>query len=90
MVKRPKFDKYSDTAARYAFLLQYFKGARQITPLETITACRDPKDDQFLELAVAGKADMIISRDNDLLELHPFRGIQIMDAEAFLAQMNAT
>ncbi len=55
------------------------------TPItETITACRDPKDDKFLELAVSGQADLIISSDNDLLVLHPFRGISILKPAAFL------
>ena len=51
---------------------------------ETITACRDPKDDKFLEFAVSGQADLIISSDNDLLVLHPFRGISILKPVAFL------
>ncbi len=42
-----------------------------VVPQERITACRDPKDDQFLEVAVAGKADVIVSGDQDLLMLHP-------------------
>ena len=55
------------------------------TPItETITACRDPKDNKFLELAVSGQANLIISSDNDLLVLHPFRGIFILKPVAFL------
>jgi predicted nucleic acid-binding protein len=54
---------------------------------ETIKACRDRKDDKFLELAVGGKATHIISSDPDLLTLHPFRGIQIVGPAAFLALM---
>jgi len=43
-----------------------------------IRACRDPKDDKFLELAVDGRADAIVTGDGDLLDLHPFRGIAIL------------
>jgi len=50
-----------------------------------ITACRDPKDNKFLELAIAGNATHIVSGDNDLLELSPFEQIQIVTPEAFLA-----
>jgi putative PIN family toxin of toxin-antitoxin system len=50
---------------------------------EIIVACRDPKDDKFLELAVNGHADMIVSGDPDLLVLHPFRGIPIITPAAF-------
>jgi len=53
---------------------------------EQIIACRDPKDDKFLELAVNGGADVIISGDADLLELNPFRGIAIITPAAFLEQ----
>lgn len=31
--------------------------------------CRDPDDQMFLELALAGRADMLISRDNLVLQL---------------------
>ena len=50
-----------------------------------ITACRDPKDDKFLTLAVAANADYIVTGDDDLLVLHPFRGIQIIKPAEFLA-----
>lgn len=50
---------------------------------ERITACRDPKDDKFLELAVNGHADLIVSGDADLLVLDPFRGIPIIPPASF-------
>jgi len=50
-----------------------------------IVACRDAKDDKFLEAAVAGTADAIVSGEADLLTLHPFRGISILSPTAFLA-----
>ena len=81
---RPKFDRFISRDSRLSSLHDYLGGCTTIVPTETITACRDPKDNQFLELAVAGNADMIISRDNDLLVLNPFRGIAIMGAEHFL------
>ncbi len=49
-----------------------------------IAACRDPTDDKFLELAVDGQADMIVTGDLDLLVLNPFRGIPIIDPAAFV------
>lgn len=51
---------------------------------ERIAACRDPKDNKFLELAVCGGADMIVSGDHDLLTLDPFRGIPIVTPAAFI------
>ena len=46
--------------------------------------CRDPKDDQILELAVSGNADCIVTGDDDLLTLNPFRGIAIITPADFL------
>jgi putative PIN family toxin of toxin-antitoxin system len=51
---------------------------------EKIKECRDPKDDKFLELAVSGKADFIISGDGDLRVLNPFRKIKIVSPREFL------
>lgn len=55
-----------------------------VEPERTITACRDPKDNKFLEVAVAGYADVIVSGDEDLLILHPFEGIPIVPPRTFL------
>jgi putative PIN family toxin of toxin-antitoxin system len=51
---------------------------------ESITACRDLKDNKFLELAIAANASCIITGDKDLLALHPFREISILTANDFL------
>jgi putative PIN family toxin of toxin-antitoxin system len=59
-----------------------------VTPEQRITACRDPKDDRFLEVAVAGKADVIVSGDEDLLMLHPFADIRILPPAAFLRMLD--
>ena len=58
--------------------------AELVTISERIVACRDPKDDKFLELAVCGRADVIVSGDHDLLALHPFRYIPIVTPAAFI------
>jgi predicted nucleic acid-binding protein len=55
---------------------------------ESITICRDSKDDKFLELAISGKADFIITGDQDLLVLNPFRNIEIIAANEFLNRFN--
>jgi putative PIN family toxin of toxin-antitoxin system len=57
--------------------------AELVTITERIAACRDPKDDKFLELAVNGRADVIVSGDADLLVLGCFRGIPIVTPAAF-------
>jgi putative PIN family toxin of toxin-antitoxin system len=57
--------------------------AEMVTIVDRITACRDPTDDKFLELAVNGRAEMIVTGDLDLLVLHPFRDIAIIAPIAF-------
>lgn len=58
--------------------------AELVAIAERIAACRDPTDDKFLELAVNGHADVIISGDADLLDLSPFRSIPIVTPAAFV------
>jgi len=59
-----------------------------VTPVRSITACRDPKDNKFLEVAVAGQADVLVSGDEDLLVLHPFEGVPILQPFEFLQQLD--
>jgi predicted nucleic acid-binding protein len=58
--------------------------AEAVIITERIAACRDATDDKFLELAVAGGADAIVSGDADLLALDPFRGIPILTPAKFV------
>ncbi len=57
--------------------------AELVTIGETVAVCRDPDDHKFLELAVNGGADAIVSGDADLLILGVFRGIPIIKAAEF-------
>lgn len=59
-----------------------------ITAEASIAVCRDPKDDKFLEVAVAGQADLIISGDEDLLVLDPYAGIPIVSPRQFLTMLD--
>ena len=45
---------------------------------------RDPSDDKFLECAVAGKADVLISGDKDLLTIKHYRRVRIKTPSQFL------
>ena len=54
-----------------------------VQPDVTIRMSRDPTDDKFLECAVSGGADYVVSADADLLSLHEVRGIPILDAPTF-------
>jgi uncharacterized protein len=46
--------------------------------------CRDKSDDIVLATAVAGKADVIVTGDDDLLVLKAFRRIRILSPRKFL------
>lgn len=84
---RKKFDKYlTDNSERLAFLDRVAKSSLIFQPKLSVTACRDPKDNKFLELALAAKASCIITGDEDLLVLNPFRQIPILNASDFLVQ----
>ena len=59
-----------------------------VEPRRRWVACRDPKDDKFLDVAVEGQADVLVSGDDDLLALHPFQGIPIVQPAQFLAMFD--
>jgi putative PIN family toxin of toxin-antitoxin system len=81
---RSKFDKYVSRETRI-FVLKELTGRMVFKKIrESVTDCRDPKDNKFLELAVTANASCIITGDDDLLVLHPFRSIPILNASDFL------
>lgn len=47
-------------------------------------ACRDAKDEKFLACAIAGKAQYLVSSDRDLLDLHSYQDIPILNPGQFL------
>ena len=82
---RAKFRKYM-TPRRVEHLLNLLLAAAiLVEPTEAVTDCRDPKDNKYLELALAAKAEMIVSSDRDLLELDSWRGIRIVTPAEFAA-----
>ncbi|MEO6813804.1 MAG: putative toxin-antitoxin system toxin component, PIN family [Ginsengibacter sp.] len=81
---RSKFDKYISPEEKLLALKQFKELTLFGEISKTITDCRDPKDNKFLELAVSADASCIITGDKDLLVLHPFRGIPILNAADFL------
>lgn len=81
---RKKFLRYIDEEDIRSFLAALTREAEWVEVDARITACRDPKDDKFLELAVSGRATHIVTGDADLIALHPFRGIEIVPPHRFL------
>jgi putative PIN family toxin of toxin-antitoxin system len=85
VLRREKLQRYLSPITREEFLEALVERAHLVEPFDEIHACRDPADDKFLELAVAGEARCIVTGDGDLLELHPFHGISILTPREFLA-----
>jgi len=81
---RSKFDLYVSRHERAVFLGQLGAVAEFVPIVQLIRECRDPKDDKFLEVALNGKADLIITGDADLLTLHRWRGIAILSPANYL------
>jgi putative PIN family toxin of toxin-antitoxin system len=84
VLRRQKFAKYttSDGVARF---VQWIVALGEFVPsVEPMTGSRDPKDDKFLSLALAGRADYLLSGDKDLLVLGRIGPIPIVTAADFL------
>ena len=84
VLMRTKFDRYVRSDERARFLGRVLDDAMLVEIIESIDDCRDPKDNKFLELAVSGDATHLVTGDDDLLVLHPFRGVAIVTPQAFL------
>ena len=84
VISRRKLQKYITLERRTKFLSELSQQVERVTINQQIRACRDPKDDKFLDLAVCGEANYIITGDTDLLDLHPFQNISIIKAANFL------
>jgi putative PIN family toxin of toxin-antitoxin system len=86
VLRRPKLAGYVSEDQRLEFLAAYIRDAEDVVVTIRLRECRDPKDDKFLELAIAGKASHIISGDQDLLMLSPFHDIVILTPVDFLRE----
>ncbi|MCU0703671.1 MAG: putative toxin-antitoxin system toxin component, PIN family [Fimbriiglobus sp.] len=85
ILRKPRFNRYRTEKERLDFLTLLENRGREVDILTPVVACRDPNDDMFLEVAVNGAADYLVSGDADLLALHPFRGIPVVSPADFLA-----
>ena len=91
VLRRPRIqEKYQIGSQEiYALLrLIVFRGS-PVVPITKIYVCRDSKDNKFLEAAVDGEADCIVTGDMDLLTLHPFRGIAILSPTDLIGMVEA-
>jgi putative PIN family toxin of toxin-antitoxin system len=82
---RPKLARAIPLARRERVLEILRRAAVWFEPAVPVTDCLDPKDDKYLELALAAGAETIVSSDDDLLVLHPWRGVRILRPADYLA-----
>lgn len=91
VLRRDKFDRWRSEFQRTQFVESFIGSAKIIRPQLTINDCRDQRDNKFIELALsAGTRCMLVSSDQDLLVLAPYRSIQILSVEGFSAFSGAS
>jgi putative PIN family toxin of toxin-antitoxin system len=91
-LSRGRIARYIPQAGREEFVAWYRRNSQLVAVPELDSTdikprCRDPKDDKFLALALASRAQTIVSSDRDLLVLHPWCEIAIVTPAKFLAQL---
>jgi|CZKF01.1.fsa_nt_gi putative PIN family toxin of toxin-antitoxin system len=83
---RVRFDRYIERSVRQRLVAEFVNACERVQIPFPICACRDPRDDKFLEVAVHGHADLIVTGDEDLQALNPFRGIAILTPAEYLGR----
>lgn len=83
VLSRAKFEAWQPLSHRLSWVKLYQAAVAFVEITEKVQDCRDEKDNKFLELALAAKADVLVSSDIHLLELNPYRGIEIMGLQQF-------
>lgn len=91
-VTAARLEEYLNEVERVAYVIE--------SPPRVFSYTRDPDDEHYIDLAVAAKARLVVSRDKDLLTLMDastpdgrrfrgaFPGIDILNPPAFLQQLD--
>jgi putative PIN family toxin of toxin-antitoxin system len=86
VLARPRLARFVDPELRDEVLLLVDVSGVPFLPAERVVECRDAKDNKYLELALASDAGVIVSGDDDLLVLHPWRGVRILKPAEYLVE----
>ncbi len=91
VMQRKRFDRYleRETRQEFAAMLRtsmHFFAVTAADQAAVLPPCRDPLDNMFLALVQICQADVLVSSDDDLLVLHPWRGIPVLRPVQFLSQ----
>lgn len=85
VLKRDKFNRYGTKEERAERVKLYVQTGVFFPLLVTVTDCKDPKDNKFLELALSSETELIVSGDKkDLLVMDGYRGLEIITARNFI------
>lgn len=93
VLEYPRLKKYVSLAGFFELMNLFGGKIHFIKPDCVITDCRDSKDNYLLELAVTANADYLITGDDDLLTLDPYRNLRIVNPpnfEGILARLMAS
>lgn len=83
-----KYDRLPFTGAdRTEYLAILRREAAVVQPDVDVDVVRDPDDDKFLEVALAGDADYVVSGDQDLLGLETYRGVDVVTPDEFVERV---
>lgn len=80
---RPKFSKHFSQELVGELLMLINERSVSIQPRHLVDICRDPKDNYLLALATAGKADLLITGDQDLLDIRKYGRTRIVPYKEF-------
>ena len=86
VLNRPRLARFVKPDLRDEVLALLLSGAAWFRPAVAVADCRDPADNKYLELALASGAGTIVSSDNHLLVMHPWRGVRILRPAEYLSQ----
>jgi putative PIN family toxin of toxin-antitoxin system len=81
-VLKRKFEHESEDVARTAVILAEM--SEILATKQRLQLLKDDPDNRILECAVAGRADLIVTGDRELLDLKQFEGIRIVSLGSYL------
>ena len=86
----PRLQKFydKDTCLRFVALIAQLAEMQNL-PDEIPAISRDPDDDKFIACAIAGRADFLVSGDQDLLTLERVGDVRIITARELLEILTA-
>jgi len=84
VLSRAKFDPYIARRDREQSVRELCTLVEFVPIIQLVQDCADPRDNKFLEVALNGRADLILTGDADWLALNPWRGIAIVSPAEYL------